>query len=130
VRSKGDLLKDRTKEQNDGFGFGIGGIAEGIDVAIGAQAADDRGAGWSLNGLALGADGDFAVVADPDAGLLAPDKGPPGTRRDRTQDGAFIGEGFGTGGVRGVPSSRWISCWLAWVRRESSRRLAPTSSRI
>jgi hypothetical protein len=101
VRSKGDSLKDRTMEQDDGLGLGIWGVAEVIDVAIGAQASADGGAGWSLNRLALGADRHFAVVADPDAGLLAPDKRPPGTRRDRTQDGAFIGEGLGPCGVRG-----------------------------
>ena len=101
MRTKGDSSKDRAMEQDEGFGFGIGGVTEVIDVAIGAQAADDGGAGWSINGLALGTDGDFAVVADPDAGLLAPDIGPPGTRRNGSQDGAFIGEGFGPGGVRG-----------------------------
>jgi len=46
------------------------------------------------NGLALGAGGDFAVVADPDAGPLAPDKRPPRTRRDRTQDRAFFRRGL------------------------------------
>ena len=88
-------------EQDDGFGLGIGGMAEVIDIAIGAQAAEDGGAGWSIDHVALGADRHFAVVADPDAGLLAPDKGPPGTRRDGTQNGAFIGEGLDPGGVRG-----------------------------
>ena len=65
-------------EQDDGFGVGVWGMAEVVDVAIGAEAADDVGAGWGVNGVALGADGDFAVVADADAGLLAPDIGPPG----------------------------------------------------
>jgi hypothetical protein len=46
-------------------------MAEVVDVAIGSQATDDFGAGWGVNGLALGADGDFTVVADADAGLLA-----------------------------------------------------------
>ena len=88
-------------EEHDGFGFWIGGVAEVIDVAVRAQAADDGGAWRSLQGLALGGDGDFAVVADADAGLLAPDKRPPRTGRDRTQDGAFFGAGSCSGGVRG-----------------------------
>lgn len=102
MRTKGDSSsKDRTMEEDDGFGFWIGGVAEVIDVAVRAQAADDGGAWWSINGLALGADGDFTVVADPDAGPLAPDIGPPRTRRYPTQDGAFFGEGLCSGGVRG-----------------------------
>ena len=88
-------------EQDDGFGFWIGGVAEVKDVAIRAQAADAGGAWRSINGLALGAGADFAVVADTDTGPLAPDKRPPRTRRDRTQDGAFFGEGLCSGGVRG-----------------------------
>lgn len=82
MRAKGDSLKDRAMEQDEGFAFGIWGVTEVEDVAIWAQAADDRGSGWSVNGLALGADGHLAVVADADAGLLAPDEGPPGTGRD------------------------------------------------
>jgi hypothetical protein len=101
VRSKGDSSKDRTMEQDDGFGLGIWGVTEVVDVAIWAQAADDDGAWWSLNLLALGADGHLPVVADPDAGLLAPDKRPPGTRREGTQNGAFLGEGLGAGSVWG-----------------------------
>ena len=101
MRSKGDIwLEDRAMEEEDGFGFWIGGMAEVEDVAIGAQAADDGGTRWSINGLALGADGDFTVIADPDTGLLAPDKGPPRARRYRTQDGAFLGDGLCSGGVR------------------------------
>jgi hypothetical protein len=88
-------------EEEDGFSFWIGGVTEVIDVTIRAQAADDGGAGWRLYGLALGASGDFTVVTDADRGLLAPDKGPPRTRWNRTQDGAFFGEGLGSGGVRG-----------------------------
>ncbi len=49
--------------------------------------------------MALGADRDFAVVADPDAGLLAPDKGPPRTGRNRTQNGVFYCERLFPGGV-------------------------------
>jgi hypothetical protein len=51
--------------------------------------------------LALGANGDFAVVTDADARLLAPDKRPPRTGRHGTQDGAFFIEGLLPGGVRG-----------------------------
>ena len=102
MRTKGDSSsKDRNMEEDDGFGFWIGGVTEVIDVAIRAQAADDGGARWSINGLTLGADRDFAVVADADASLLAPDKGPPRTKRDWTQDGAFFGDGLCSGGVRG-----------------------------
>ena len=102
MRTKGDSQsKDRNMEEDDGFGFWIGGVTEVIDVAIRAQAADDGGARWCINSLALRANGDFAIVADADTGLLAPDKGPPRTRRDGTQDGAFFGESFGSGGVWG-----------------------------
>ena len=76
-------------EEDDGFGLWIEGVAEAIDVTIRAQAADDPGTRWCLHGLGLRADGDFAVIADPDAGPLAPDKRPPRTGRDRTPDGAF-----------------------------------------
>ena len=72
-------LEDGTMEQDEGFGFEIGGVAEVVEVAIGTSAAEDGGTGWGVHGVALGADGDFAVVADADAGLLAPDVGPPGT---------------------------------------------------
>ena len=50
--------------------------------------------------MALGADGDFAVVADADTGLLAPDKRPPGTSWGGTQHGAILGNGLLVGGVR------------------------------
>ena len=49
--------------------------------------------------MTLRTGGDFAVVADADAGLLAPDKRPPGARRGGTEDGAFFGEGLRFGGV-------------------------------
>ena len=97
---KRKYLEDRTMEEDDGFGFWIGGVAEVIDVTVGAQGADDGGARRSINGLALGADGDFTVVTDPNVGPLAPDKGPPRARRYRTQDGAFLGDGLFSGGVR------------------------------
>jgi hypothetical protein len=44
--------------------------------------------------MALVADGDFAVVADADAGLLAPDVGPPRADGNGTDDGTFFGEGL------------------------------------
>ena len=68
-------------QEDDGFGLGIWGVAEVIDVAVWAETTDDGGTWRGGNGMALGADGDFAVVADPDAGWLAPDKRPPRTSR-------------------------------------------------
>ena len=44
-------------------------------------------------------DGDFAVVADADAGLLAPDVGPPQALRDGPDHGAFFGAGLLVGEV-------------------------------
>ena len=49
--------------------------------------------------MALGADGDFAVVTDADAGLLAPDVGPPRALRSGADDGAFFCEGLLVGGM-------------------------------
>jgi len=86
-------------EQDDGFGFGIGSMAEVVNVSIWAETADDGGAGWGVNGLALRADGDLAVVTDADAGLLAPDVGPPRTVGSGPEDGTFFGEGLLVGGV-------------------------------
>jgi len=71
-------LEDWTVEQDDGFGTWVGGVAEVIDVAVGAQAANDCGPGWCGHRLSLGTDGDLAIVADAHGGALAPDKGPPG----------------------------------------------------
>jgi hypothetical protein len=50
--------------------------------------------------MALGGDGDFAVVADADAGLLAPDVRPLGALGSGANDGALVGEGLLVGGVR------------------------------
>jgi hypothetical protein len=47
--------------------------------------------------MVSGADGHFAVIADADAGLLAPDKGPTGIGWCGSQDGLFFGEGLGLG---------------------------------
>ena len=55
--------------------------------------------GGASMAMALGADGDFAVVADADAGLLAPDVGPPRAVGGGAEDGAFFGEGLLVGGV-------------------------------
>src|SRR3989442_15849410 len=76
-------------------------MTEVEEVAIWPQAADDGGAGRSRDGEALEADGDFAIVADAHAGLLAPDVGPPRAGGNGAQDGAFFGEGLLPGGVRG-----------------------------
>ena len=77
----------------------VWGEAEVVDVTIGKKTADDGGAGWSINGLALCADGDGAVVADADTGLLAPDVAPPRAGGSGTDDGSFFGEGLLLGGV-------------------------------
>ena len=89
----------RAMEQDDGFGLRVWGEAKVENVAIGTKTADDGGAGWSVNGVTLRADGDFAVVADADAGLLAPDVGPPRAVGGGADDGAFFGEGLLVGGV-------------------------------
>ena len=102
MRSKVDgVSEDRAVEQNQGFGLGVWGVVEVVDVAVGAQAAEDGGAGRGGNGLALVVDGDFAVIADADVGLLAPNVGPPGTGGGGAQDGAFFGQGQVAGGVGG-----------------------------
>ena len=86
-------------EQDDGFCVLFRGVTEVVNVSIWAQTAQDGGAGWSVNGLALGAGGDFAVITNADAGLLAPDVGPPWTVGIGAQDGSFFGEGLLLGGV-------------------------------
>ena len=99
MRAKVDGLKDWDVEEGDGFGLWVWGVLEVKDVAIRAQAANDGGTWRGINGVTLRTGGDFAVVADADAGLLAPDKRPPGARRGGTEDGAFFGEGLRFGGV-------------------------------
>ena len=37
-------------EQDDRFGFGIGSVAQEVDVAVGAKAAVDGGTGWGADG--------------------------------------------------------------------------------
>ena len=112
-----DGLKDWDVEEGDGFGLWVWGVLEVKDVAIWAQAANDGGTGRGINGLALGADRDFAVVADADAGLLAPDKGPPGTGGGGTEDGAFFGERLRFGGV-GSGAEFAVDFVLVGVRQE------------
>ena len=93
------ILEDWAVQEHHGFGCGIGRLAEVIDVSVWAQAADHSGPGWHVQGVALGADGNFAVVADADAGALAPDKGPPRAGGRRSQHRAFFGEGLVAGGL-------------------------------
>ena len=93
------VSEHRAVEQDDGFGAWIRRVAEVVNVAIWAEAAQDGGAGWGVNGLALGTNRDFAVVADADAGLLAPDVGPPRALGSGTDDRAVFGEGLLVGGV-------------------------------
>lgn len=88
-------------EENEGFGLWIWGVLEVIDVTVWAETADDGGTRRGGKGMALGAGGDFAVVADADAGLLTPDKRPPRARRGGPQDGAFFGERLGLGRLGG-----------------------------
>jgi hypothetical protein len=54
----------------------------------------DGGAVYDLNGMTLLAHGGFAVVADVDAGLLAPDLGPLGAEGNGADEGTFFGEGL------------------------------------
>ena len=45
-------LEDWAMKQNDGFGFGIWGVAEVVGVAVGPEAAEDGGTGRRGNVLA------------------------------------------------------------------------------
>ena len=45
--------EDGDREQDEGFGLGVWGVAEVEEVPIGTKAADDVGTGWSVDGLAL-----------------------------------------------------------------------------
>lgn len=104
MRSKGDTgLADRTVEQDAEFGRWVWGVAQIVDVAVWAQAADDGGAGWGVHRLSLGSDGNLAVVTDAHGGLLAPAKRPPRAGGHGAQDGAFFVQRLLPGGVRGDP---------------------------
>jgi hypothetical protein len=76
-------------------------VAKKKDVSIGSQATDDFGTWRGSNGLTQRADGDFAVIADTDASLLAPDIRPPRTGWGGTQAGTVFGQGLGARGVWG-----------------------------
>ena len=91
--------EDWDVQQDNGFGVGIGGMTKVVDVTVRAKAAEDGGSWRCSDGVALVADGDFAVVTDADAGLLTPDVGPPRTLRGGTDHGALFGEGLLVGGV-------------------------------
>src|SRR5580704_13386152 len=88
-------------EQDEWIGLGIWGMAEIEDVSVGLEASDYFGPRRGVNGLAVGGDGDFAVITDADAGLLAPDIGPPRAGRGGPQDGAVFRQGQAASGQRG-----------------------------
>ena len=80
--------------------------------------------------MALGADRNFAVVADAHTVSLAPDVGPPGTLGRRTDDRAFCGDGLVVGLVRGGPEFA-VDFVLVGVRDELVQELVgSTSSRM
>lgn len=103
MRAKVEWLKDRAMEQDEGFGIGIWGVAEIEDVSVGLEASDYFRPRRGVNGLALGADGDFAVITDADAGLLTPDIGPPRAGWGGPQDGAVFRQGQAASRQRGGP---------------------------
>ena len=43
---------DGAVEQDEGFGGFVWGVPEVVEVAVWAEAAEDRGAGWRVEGLA------------------------------------------------------------------------------
>jgi hypothetical protein len=53
VRAKVDGLKDWDMEEDDGFGFWIGGVLEEEDVAVVSKAANDGGTWRGINGVTL-----------------------------------------------------------------------------
>ena len=129
MRSKGDSgLEARTVEQDDGFGRRVEGVAEVVDVAVGAQAADDGGAGRGVHPLALGSDGNLAVVPDAHGGLLAPDKGPPRAGWHRAQDGAFFRQRLWACGVRGGPQFAVDFVFVGVGQALIEQAVAPSSS--
>jgi len=121
-------LEDGDVEQDEGFGCGIGGMTEIVDVAVWTEAADDGGAWRRGDRAALVAHGDFAIVADADAGSLAPDVGPPRALRRGTDHGALVGQGLLAGGP-GSPAQFAVKFVLVGVGDELVESwLAPVSS--
>jgi hypothetical protein len=86
-------------EQDDGFEFGIGSLAQVEDVSVGTEAADDGGARRGVEGLAGGTDGDFAVVAYAHGGAQAPDVGPPRTGWGGAENGVVLSQSPVPGGL-------------------------------
>ena len=70
---------------------------------------------------ALVTHGDFAVVADADAGLLAPDEGPPWAVGSGTDDGAIFCEGLLVGGMgchaEFAMDFVLVGVWDEWVKQ-------------
>jgi hypothetical protein len=91
-------VKTLGYEQHDGSSFGIRGLAEVAGFPVGAEAAQDVGA-WR------GGDGE-ALVADGDAGVLAPDVGPPQAGWRGVDDGALLGQRLLVAAWGVWPSSR------------------------
>ena len=94
-------------EQHDGFSLWIGGLAEIEDVTIGPEAADDFGTGRGVDRLTPRADRHLAIIADPDASLLAPDIGPPRTGGSLAQNGTVFGQSFGASLFQRMPLRVW-----------------------
>ncbi len=74
-------------------------MAQVEDVSVRAEAAGNSGARRSVQGMAGCANGDFAVVADPDGGALAPDVGPPMAGGHWAQDRTVFGQSLVPGGL-------------------------------
>ena len=109
-------------EQDDWVGLRVWGLTEEEGVAIWTQATNDERAGRSVDGVALVADGDFAVVADADAGLLAPDVGPPRILGGGAEDGALLGDRLLLGEVRRLAQFT-VAFVLVGVREELVEQL-------
>jgi len=60
-------------KQDDGFGFGVWGVAGVVDVPVESETTKDGKTWRSVNRMALVAGRDFAAVANAGAGLLTPD---------------------------------------------------------
>ena len=97
MKKEGSKDWGMEEDERDGV-FGWRGFEE-EDVAVREQAVDEAGAGRSVHGETEGADGDFAVVADADAGAEAPDERPPRAGRGRTELGAVFCESLRACGV-------------------------------